>query len=687
MPRPVTPPDVRIHLVTALQLSAADERDNLLYMIRSFVSRFSISPVSEVQLQLFGEYPVGLSITVIVNGKGAMSPELPNGMQEEFDLLHVHTIYTRDGNALQLLDYIKYLDFSLFRPGQAVFFIAPTLVMFSGFMPPAAWQQSTPLILSYSSGHTCNGKFWILNYEAMLVLKNTSTLEFQSVEGVFPCSADDEVTEDSDGPVGAVIFHNEGRILFLYDQYDACTITTFPVLFMDGSSYDPGSKFAGRINSFYCQYVANSRILLLITYQRVFLFNEAIETIVSSEIGFDTDKRSIAVGETVSSSSETKSPQSVYIYDWDIVAAPLRGEGNRLHSEYPIFDTKMHSLYEHIYDRMVVSSWRTNDPDVASLYFIPYNIFQDCPSVGDKNRFHKSCPLAKTISGRLLNSTSWHRNLGSDHILVLSALPSKFATHPGCADFIFGFCSRCIIVTIEDTYTTYTNIHSPEFDLYQPNIADSRYIVSPYPSWYHLPPDMIVPPWIDPPDSGHHRIHTVSFIGGQQTNKQRSVLKDLCTVHNNICNWIELAGGGLALELMMMYQTSVFCLMPSGHTYSRKALLDSILAGCIPVVFHVESLHTLYPDFIDVTTALAMSVFYPQSRLDENEGTALLHWLHEIRYSDEIILKRHVIARLARRLQYSFPFNDQMEEAPNLDAFAVMLRSAQTRAINFRRKA
>mmetsp|Transcript_38105 Transcript_38105/g.38790 ORF Transcript_38105/g.38790 Transcript_38105/m.38790 type:complete len:86 (-) Transcript_38105:163-420(-) len=66
-----------------------------------------------------------------------------------------------------------------------------------------------------------------------------------------------------------------------------------------------------------------------------------------------------------------------------------------------------------------------------------------------------------------------------------------------------------------------------------------------------------------------------------------------------------------------MYRDSVFCLMPGGPTWSRKATLDALVSGCIPVVFHLQTLHLLWPLHVSVETAAAVSVYFPSFPLEK----------------------------------------------------------------------
>jgi hypothetical protein len=97
--------------------------------------------------------------------------------------------------------------------------------------------------------------------------------------------------------------------------------------------------------------------------------------------------------------------------------------------------------------------------------------------------------------------------------------------------------------------------------------------------------------------------------------------------------------------------------MPTGHTFSRKALVDALLSGCIPVVFHLCSLHYLMPEFVNISTAISISIYFPATLFIESNAIHharhLLQWLVAIRNSEETLLKRERIADIAWNLQYS----------------------------------
>ena len=281
----------------------------------------------------------------------------------------------------------------------------------------------------------------------------------------------------------------------------------------------------------------------------------------------------------------------------------------------------------------------------------------------------------------LLASPAFQRSGGLDHFVIVSTLLSNLVTHSRCFHFLQHFCRNCTIITIEDCFSAVIDPKSSTFDLKYRKDVFSRFFVVPYPTSLHLPPHWATPSWITDIAEIKKRTTPVTFIGSSWTSTEvpdRRFLKALCERHSPDCNWHEINATSMRSNIVDLYHESVFCLIPRGPTNSRKALLDSLLSGCVPVVFSVQTLHLLYPQFIDITTAMAMSVYFPYERIDDNrhstENCSLIKWLVEIKDSEETFMKRHVISGVVKRLQFSLPILET-NSSQGPDAFDVILSS------------
>lgn len=137
---------------------------------------------------------------------------------------------------------------------------------------------------------------------------------------------------------------------------------------------------------------------------------------------------------------------------------------------------------------------------------------------------------------------------------------------------------------------------------------EPQYHSIPFPSLIHLTPHATSMPWA----SRHAR---AIFVAGSFSNltglrsqdriipRLRTALREACEAASPDCLFYapgaksfhvsemrQGSGFGVSenvyLRLARLYWDSVFCLQPSGDDISRKGIVDSLLLGCIPVLFH-----------------------------------------------------------------------------------------------------
>ncbi|KAE8696680.1 RHOMBOID-like 1 isoform 1 [Hibiscus syriacus] len=92
-----------------------------------------------------------------------------------------------------------------------------------------------------------------------------------------------------------------------------------------------------------------------------------------------------------------------------------------------------------------------------------------------------------------------------------------------------------------------------------------------------------------------------SFISQQRRpgfhESFRNELIDQCLATRRRCKFLEYDKTQKfhkAAYLLKLFQSSIFCLQPSGDSYTRRSISDSIVAGCIPVFFHPGSAYVQY---------------------------------------------------------------------------------------------
>lgn len=101
---------------------------------------------------------------------------------------------------------------------------------------------------------------------------------------------------------------------------------------------------------------------------------------------------------------------------------------------------------------------------------------------------------------------------------------------------------------------------------------------------------------------------------------------------------------------VFMFRRARFCPAPPGDSLTRKSLFDSLLAGCIPVIFIRASL-SQYSWFLSKEEVDAVSVYISMKEMFTDKVN-FMERLSSIS-DDEILSKQSEIARIAPRLQYA----------------------------------
>lgn len=178
----------------------------------------------------------------------------------------------------------------------------------------------------------------------------------------------------------------------------------------------------------------------------------------------------------------------------------------------------------------------------------------------------------------------------------------------------------------------------------------------PYPSSFHWHEGIQRLPWTQ---EGARPFLSI-FIGSVDTSTPRSnavrrvARRDCLADDSGRCLWFDTAHACAGVlnqtDGMLLYRKTVFCLAPTGDSLTRKSLFDSLVAGCIPVVFARATI-TQYLWHIPAEEVERISVYIPaQEVIDQTRS--FLDVLRNI--SDERVLEmQRRIARLAPQLQYS----------------------------------
>ena len=133
-----------------------------------------------------------------------------------------------------------------------------------------------------------------------------------------------------------------------------------------------------------------------------------------------------------------------------------------------------------------------------------------------------------------------------------------------------------------------------------------------------------------------------------------------------------------------VYAESIFCLMPGGDFPTRKAFMDAVLSGCIPVTFNVFSGISQMPfHWGNAENAKSIVVNIPREQMIKHPSIEFQKLIDLSVNKSFVIPRRRKIAQIGHRLQYMLPggFNSENRlTAGNsasqvVDAVDVSLRS------------
>lgn len=334
---------------------------------------------------------------------------------------------------------------------------------------------------------------------------------------------------------------------------------------------------------------------------------------------------------------------------------------NYLQMEYKTSQYSMAKIY---YERALLDSRRTLDPDEATTFFIPFDLGMHAMFTEKAGRMLRTaCPLGDTVIKRLEESPYFKKKLGHDHLLIMSINQNlQHYLGPLRCTNLLKLCWNCTKLSPDEYLFT---ARDREFEM---SWRGANWHAVPYPADYHY--SEIANPLLE----GHHalppwqrleekRSIIVSFLGSvkrydESSTKVRETLVNQCEKWSDKC----IHGKSYRIDstgsLHNLARKSVFCLQPPGDHPTRKSLFDAILSGCIPVLFHPLTAKYMYEWHWgqDVWNRTAISFD------TTNDIEAVLHEELDVVKAlitmyetdrDEVTKRQKLIAELAYELQYT----------------------------------
>ncbi|XP_057798380.1 xyloglucan-specific galacturonosyltransferase 1-like [Salvia miltiorrhiza] len=323
-------------------------------------------------------------------------------------------------------------------------------------------------------------------------------------------------------------------------------------------------------------------------------------------------------------------------------------------------NTHQFALDPIFHSRFANHKCRVRQQRQASLFYVPYYGGLDVLRWRSKNvstRVKDS--LALDLLRWLRTQEPWRRNAGRDHVFVLGTITWDFRKL--------------------DPHSWGTNMFLLQEEMQNPMkllIERQPWHVNdvgvPYPTFFHPQTDADIVNW-QLKVSESRRSSVVAFAAANRATPEsiRSILIEQCT---NIgeCKFYNCEGGGCdrAEAIVELFMESEFCLQPPGDTATRKSVFDSLVSGCIPVVFDPFTAYYQYPWHLPEDGRL-YSVMMGIEEV-RNKSVNVVDRLVKIPVRVREDMRRYIIHHLLPRLIYG---DAQSQFHDFQDAFSVTVNS------------
>ncbi|XP_010533661.1 PREDICTED: xyloglucan-specific galacturonosyltransferase 1-like [Tarenaya hassleriana] len=250
------------------------------------------------------------------------------------------------------------------------------------------------------------------------------------------------------------------------------------------------------------------------------------------------------------------------------------------------YRTHQYSLEPIFHSRFLKHQCRVFDENQAKLFYVPFYGGLDVLRWHFKNVSEDvKDSLGIEVIKWLGSKQSWKRNAGKDHVFVLGKISWDFRRNDK-----FSWGSR---------FLELQEMQNPTKLLIERHPWQINDIAVPHPTYFHPQTDNDIANWqikiITKP-----RRSLVSFAGAARPGKAesiRSTIIDQCkSFPDEKCRFLNCSDGGCEKPetIIDMFQESEFCLQPPGDSPTRKSVFDSLVSGCIPVMFDPYSAYYQY---------------------------------------------------------------------------------------------
>ena len=374
-----------------------------------------------------------------------------------------------------------------------------------------------------------------------------------------------------------------------------------------------------------------------------------------------------------------------------------RGMGNAVNISLPglpigvrLWDSQQYQLGHLFYERALGYRCRTHHAPAADLFLIP--AFSARPwlklkgepggAAGGRDRLLTRIRSVRSVdacTGQPADALAARG--GADHFIVTSGDGLDWQTKPlaelDLLDSAFGSATLISVGEYQRAWNGLSWMGTAK--------ALERFRSVPYLSMVHIDAEAEGLPWATksarPRDEPLIAACFLTDHGSTEVILLRRALVRSCEAHPRHCRYIppEPPRSGIGdqswHQIAALYWNSTFCVMPPGDTITRKAVVDAVLLGCIPVLFHPGQAWQWPWHWGSWVANATVSLDWRRVTAGGAGGDDLVRTLRAIPRS-RVELMRRTIADHAHQLQWSAVDSSTLRAPVSEgDAFDVTLRA------------
>ncbi|KAJ4951670.1 hypothetical protein NE237_028502 [Protea cynaroides] len=324
------------------------------------------------------------------------------------------------------------------------------------------------------------------------------------------------------------------------------------------------------------------------------------------------------------------------------------------------YRTHQYSLEPLFHAKVLRHRCRVYNPNDAKLFYVPY--------YGGLNmlRWHfknVSDDVKDALGHELVNwlgtQQHWDRNKGTDHVFVLGKISWDFR--------------RTIKADWGTNFLALEQMQNPMKLLIERQPWQMNDIGIPHPTHFHPQTDDDIIAWQSKIISSRRK-NLVSFAGAERPddpdNTRSQLIKQCTSRTDKACRFLDCKSGACSKseKLIELFMESEFCLQPPGDSPTRKSVFDSLVSGCIPVLFDPFTAYYQYPWHLPEDHG-KYSVFVGKEEMRQM-NLDVVENLKEVPKTVKDDMRRYIVYELLPGLVYGDP-TAQLERFQ--DAFSISI--------------